>query len=356
MRAPAIKKSLTGLVAGLAAFVALAAPAAASTVVLKDGTSVEADRLHYTYTHLVVVTPDNDMRLVPNDQVRSIDGISFTRAYWDDRPGHGDDGGGTNMTGAHGTASGMVGALGVNIDRLMPLKPGTHRRYDLDSIRTTWIRHGTKMERRETVGSKGTVRENVTGAAEGSTAMNLLEVINERTPGRPATEVKLRHRIEGRADGYYLVGQTMEDPNLSPPVQDERITEPPRLWPQELSVGQTWVIGPFYRLGLGQVAKMEVAGVEPITTPAGAYPEAYRVVGRGNVFGGTQLLKNGRLVTDHGTIETTTWIVQGVGPVREVSKIHLHQDFFPYSDKNREIPIVVEEESTRTLAEFHIGQ
>lgn len=350
MRAPAIKKSLSGLVAGLAAFVALAAPAWASTVVLKDDTSVEADRVHYTYTHLVVITPDNDMRLIPNDQVRSIDGVSFTRAYWEDRPGHGGDAGGSNATGAGGS-------LGVQIDRLMPLKPGTHRRYDLDSIRTTWVRHGTaKMERRETVGAKGSVRENVTGPTEGGAAVNMLEIINERTPGRPATEVKLRHRIEGRADGYYLVGQTLEDPNLSPPVQDEHIAEPPRLWPQDLSVGQTWVVGPFTRLGLGQVARMEVVGVEAITTPAGAYPEAYRVVGKGNVFGGTQQLKNGRLVTDHGTIETTTWIVQGIGPVREVSKIHLHQDFFPYADKGREIPIVVEEESTRTLAEFHVGQ
>ena len=350
MRAPATRRLLPGLAAGLAAFLALAAPAAAATVVLKDGTSVEADRLHYTYTHLVVITPTNDMRLVPNDQVKTIDGISFTRAYWDDRPGHA-DGGGTNLTGAGGTAG------GVTIDRLMPLKPGTHRRYDLESIRTTWIRHGVKMERRETVGSKGSVRENVTGPTEGSNAVNLLEVINERTPGRPASEVRLRHRIEGRADGYYLVGQTLEDPNLSPAVQDAAIAEPPRLWPQDLAVGQAWVIGPFNRLGLGQVARMEVVGVEPITTPAGAYAESYRVVGKGNVFGGTQTLKNGRLVTDHGTIETTTWIVPGIGPVREVSKIHLHQGFFPYGAQGgREIPLVVEEESTRTLAEFHLGQ
>lgn len=356
MRAPALQKTFAGLAAGLAAVVAFAAPALASTVVLKDGTSIEADRLHYTYTHLVVVTPDNDMRLIANDQVRSIDGVSFTRAYWEDRPGHADDAGGANMTGAQPGAAGISGVLGVTIDKLMPLKPGTYRRYDLDSIRTTWVRRGVKMDRRETVGSKGSVRENVTGAAEGSTAVNLLEVINERVPGRPATEVTLRHKIEGRPDGYFLVGQSMQDPNLSPPLQEERITEPPRLWPQDLSVGTSWVIGPFTRLGLGQVAKMEVVAVESITTPAGTYPEAYRVVGKGNVFGGTQMLKTGRLVTDHGTIETTTWVVQGIGPVREVSKIHLHQDFFPYATKGSEIPIVVEEESTRTLAEFHPGQ
>ena len=349
MRAPGIKKTFSGLVAALAAFGALAAPAMATTVVLKDGSSVEADRLHYTYTHLVVVTPDNNLRLFPNDQVSSIDGVSFTRAYWEDRPAHGQDGG-SHLSG------GSSGMTGVNIDRLMPLKPGTFRRYDLESIRTTWVRHGVTMERRETIGSKGSVRENVTGPTAGSGGVNLLEIISERAPGRAASEVKLRHRIEGRADGYYLVGQTIEDPNLSPAVQSDNIGAPPLLWPQELSVGQSWVIGPFTRLGLGQVARMEVVATEAITTPAGAYPEAFRVVGHGNVFGGTQTLKNGRLVTDHGTVETTTWIVPGIGPVREVSKIHLHQDFFPYATGGREIPIVVEEESTRTLAEFHLGQ
>jgi hypothetical protein len=101
---------------------------------------------------------------------------------------------------------------------------------------------------------------------------------------------------------------------------------------------------------------MEVVGVESVTTPAGAYPEAFKVIGRGSVFGGSQQLKNGRLVTDHGSIETTTWVVPGVGPVRELSKIHLHQGFFPFEDPKQEIPIVVEEEATRTLAEFHHGQ
>jgi hypothetical protein len=341
---------LTRIAAAAVTLAALAAPAGATTVVLKDGSSTEADRLHYTYTHLVVITPDNDMRLIPNDQVQSIDGISFTRAYWDDRPGH-SDGAGSAMNGTAG-----AGGLGVAIDRLMPLKPGTFRRYDLESVRTTWVRHGRTMERRETIGAAGSVRENVTGPVEGSAALNLLEVITEKAPGRPAHEVTLRHRIEGRADGYYLVGQEMEDANLAPPIQEDRITDPPRLWPQDLSVGQSWVVGPFTRMGLGQVAKMEVVGVEAITVAAGAYPEAYKVVGKGNVFGGTQLLRNGRLVTDHGTLETTTWIVPGIGPVRELSKVHLHQDFFPYGERRGEIPIVVEEESTRTLAEFHAGQ
>lgn len=351
LRLPAPTRTLSTVAAALACVAMLASPASAATVVLKDGTSVESDRLHYTYTHLVVLTPDNDMRLIPNDQVKTIDGVAFHRAYWDDRPGHQDSVGGTNAAIAGSTA-----ALGVQIDRLMPLKPGTFRRYDLEQVRTTWVRRGRKMERRETIEADGEVRENVTGPTEGSPSVNLLEIITEKSPGRPAHQVRLRHRIEGRADGYYLTGQTMEDANLAPAIQEDKIVEPPRLWPQDLSVGQTWVVGPFQRLGLGQVAKMEVVGLESITTPAGAYAEAYKVVGRGNVFGGAQQLKNGRLVTDHGTIETTTWIVPGVGPVRELSKIHLHQSFFPFKDKRQEIPIVVEEEATRTLAEFHGGQ
>lgn len=344
-------RPLAALGGALACLAALAAPAAAAIVELKDGTTLESDRLHYTYTHLVVITPNNDMRLVPNDQVKSVDGQTFTRAYWDSRPGHEDSGG----AGAHGSTYGATGA-GMVIDRLMPLKVGTFRRYDLEQVRTTWVRHGVTMERRETIEADGEVRENITGPTDGTGAMNLLEIIREKTPNRPSHTVTLRHRIEGRPDGYYLVGGSMEDANLAPQLQTDTISSPPRLWPQDLSVGQTWIVGPFQRMGLGQVARMEVVGVEAITTPAGAYPEAFKVVGHGSVFGGALQLKNGRLVTDHGTIETTTWVVPGVGPVRELSKVHLHQGFFPFKGAKQEIPIVVEEEATRTLAEFHAGQ
>ena len=291
MRPSAIARPLAAAAACIAV---MAAPAAAATVELKDGTTYESERLHYTYTHLVVITTDNDMRLVPNEQVKTVDGQAFTRAYWDARPGHDE----STTPGSHGGTYGATGA-GVNIDRLMPLKPGTFRRYDLEQVRTTWVRHGLKMERRETIEADGEVRENVTGpAGEGTTAVNMLEIIREKSPNRPAHTTTLRHRIEGRADGYYLVGGSMEDANLAPRVQNDSIIAPPRLWPQDLTIGQTWVVGPFQRLGLGQVAKMEVVGVESVTTPAGAYAEAFKVVGRGSVFGGAQQLKTGRLVTD----------------------------------------------------------
>ena len=351
-----LRPVLSPMLAASALVLALAAPAAAAEVKLKDGSSITADRLTYTYMYLVVLTPDNDMRLLPNDAVESVDGIPFHRAYWGEQPGHSDDIGGP--TGQQGSAGNVVAGLaGTAVERLMPLKPGTFRRYDLEQVRTTWVRHGKKMERRETVEADGSVRENVTGPVEGGGAVNVLEIITEKQAGRPAHEVTLRHRIEGRADGVYLTAESMQDKNLQPTLQEEKLAEPPRLWPQSLVVGQTWVVGPFERLGLGQVMRMEVVGVEPITVPAGAYVEAFKIQGKGNVFGGSQQLKHGRLVTSNGNIETTTWFVPGIGPVRELSKIHVHQSFFPFRDKTgREVPLVVEEEATRTLAEFHLGQ
>lgn len=350
MRALASNFLLTTLAAALVLLAPLSAQAA--TVELKDGTQIESDQLYYTYTHLVVVTPDNDMRIIPNDSVKSIDGNLFTRAYWEERPGHENGNGFANGSdGVNGT-----NAMAVPIDRLMPLKAGTFRRYDLEQIRTTWIRRGRIMERRETLEADGAVRESILPAPAGTRGVNLVEVITERTPDQGMREIRLKHTIDGRADGYYLLSQEVQDASLSPPIQADSISEPPRLWPQTLAVGQTWVVGPFSRLGVGQVTKMEVVAIEAVSVPAGSYPEAYKVVGKGHLFGGTQHLKKGRLVTDHGTIETTTWIVTGIGPVRELSKIHLHQDFFPSGSKGGEIPIVVEEEATRALAEFHLGQ
>ena len=101
---------------------------------------------------------------------------------------------------------------------------------------------------------------------------------------------------------------------------------------------------------------MKVVGRESVTVPAGTYPDAFKVTGYGHVFDGTQLLKGGRLVTDHGTLETTTWFVPGLGPVRDEAKLHMHQTYFPSSPKGSEVPLVVEEVSTRSLAGFQLGR
>jgi hypothetical protein len=115
-------------------------------------------------------------------------------------------------------------------------------------------------------------------------------------------------------------------------------------------------MGPFKRAKAYQVARMEVIACEPVTVPAGTYPEAFKVVGFGHVFGGAQVLKDGaRLITDHGTIEQTVWWVPGIGAVKEESKVHLHQDYFPAGEKGSEVPFVVEERSVRNLAEYTAG-
>ncbi|MOA65156.1 hypothetical protein D3C78_1914430 [compost metagenome] len=59
---------------------------------------------------------------------------------------------------------------------------------------------------------------------------------------------------------------------------------------------------------------------------------------------------------EHGTLETTTWFVPGLGPVKEESKFHAHQGFFPADSKAPELPIVVEERSTRSLMEYKVGR
>jgi hypothetical protein len=102
--------------------------------------------------------------------------------------------------------------------------------------------------------------------------------------------------------------------------------------------------------------RMQVVGQEPVSVPAGTYPDAWRIQGFLHVFGGDQRLRAGRLVMEHGTLETTTWFVPGLGPVKEEAKFHAHQDFYPTGAKGPELPIVVEERSTRSLMEFGLGR
>ena len=42
---------------------------------------------------------------------------------------------------------------------------------------------------------------------------------------------------------------------------------------------------------------------------------------------------------EHGTLETSTWFVPGLGPVKEVSKFHAHQNFFANDQAVPELPL-----------------
>lgn len=335
---------LAVLMAGLLAPMA----AEAAEVVTKSGARIQAERMYPTYTTLVVLTPGSGLQLVPNEDVATIDGVPFHQVYWGEAARV--DGVEKTETSASPDAATAAAAAG-----LLPLRPGTVRRYTVEETRTTWVRRGQTMYRRPTEGSTGQVRVTVVGAApEGPIAMR--ESIIEQPVGQPAREVQRLQLVENRADGLYLVGHQVEDPALGAGWQsEERIAVPPMLWPSKLTVGQTWVMGPFKRMNAYQVARMEVTGMESVTVPTGTYPEAYRVVGFGHVFAGAQALKDGgRLVTDNGTIETTAWVVPGIGPVKEETKIHLHQSYFA-PNKGPETPFVVEERSTRSLAEYTPG-
>lgn len=333
------------LAAATAGFVAAAAlPAAAQSVVeLKDGRKIEGDHVIFTYTNLVVVTKDNNLELIANGDVKAVDGKPFSQAYWEDKPVNAEA-----IDGLTPTPQAAVGGA-------WPVQYGTVRRYNLAKTTTTWIRHGTEMERRTSVTGTGDVTETVTGTPKAG-RVTMTETIEEQEPGKPRREVRLTDHIEPRPDGYYLMGQVLEDDALRQPRQEDRISTPPRLWPNALAIGQSWIVGPFQRLGLNQVGRMEVVGRESVTVPAGTYPDAFKILGHGHVYAGTQLLKGGRLVTDHGTLETTTWFVPGLGPVREEAKLHMHQSYFPNAPKGTEVPLVVEEVSTRSLSEFQIGK
>lgn len=344
-------RSALGL-AVLAGGVLAPATAEAAEVVTKGGVRIQAERMYPTYTTLVVLTPGSGMQLIPNDDVATVDGVPFHQVYWGETARV--DGVEKPETAA-APASAAPDALSAAAGGVLPLRPGTVRRYAVEETRSTWVRRGQTMVKRPDEASSGQVRVTVVGAApEGPVALR--ESIVEQVPGQPAREVQRLQLVENRADGLYLVGHQVEDAALGAAWQvEERIDVPPLLWPATLAQGQTWVMGPFRRMNAYQVARMEVVGVESVTVPAGTYAEAFRVVGFGHVFGGTQTLREGgRLATDNGTIETTTWIVPGIGPVKEETKIHLHQSFFP-ADKGPETPFVVEERSTRSLAEFTPG-
>lgn len=331
---------------------ALAAERELARIELTDGEIVEAERFFPTYTTLVILTPGATMRLIPNDRVKAINGVPYEQAYW------GREGtiyGEQEMPAATDAAGVTEPEPAAAARPLLPLDQGAVRRYDLTGSRTTWVRHGREMKRNATVELTGLARETVVAAApEGPVAVR--ETVIKSQPGEPAEEVQILQLLEHRDDGTYLVGYGLEDPRLGGAARQERIGVPPRMWPNTLEIGQTWTIGPFQRLGLYQTGRMQVVARESVTVPAGTFPDAYKVEGFGHVFGGVANLPTGRLITDHGTITSTTWFVPGIGPVKEERKIHLHQDFFPKGQTGFETPFVVEERTTRALAEHDAGR
>ena len=323
----------------------LSLPAQAVVVETKSGERLEAERIYETVTALVVLLKTFDMRLIPNDQVATVDGVPLAQAAPSPSP----------VASPEPGASPAPAASPEPSAGFYPLRPGTFRTYSLEKTRTTWHRIGREMQRHETIREQGRVNETVVGADPlGPVAVT--ETVFQQAPGRPGSESSSVQVIDPRSDGYFLLGQSVTEPALSPSRQESRVDIPPMLWPTSLELNQTWTVGPFRHLGLYTAGRMQVVAQEPVTVPAGTYPDAWRIQGFLHVFGGEQRLREGRLVMEHGTLETTTWFVPGLGPVREESKFHAHQDFFPAGGKGPELPIVVEERATRALLEFGLGR
>lgn len=328
---------------------ALGLPAQAVVIETKSGERLDAERAYQTVTALVVILKSFDMRLIPVDEVATVDGVPLAQA---------------NLTASTPEASPEPDASPAPAASpsapdpragLYPLRPGTFRTYNLEKTRTTWHRINREMKPRETAREQGRVIESVVGA-DPMGPVALTETVVQQAAGGLRSESSSVHVIDPRSDGYFLLGQTISEPMLSPSRQESRVDIPPMLWPTSLSAGQTWTVGPFRHLGLYTAGRMQVVGRESVTVPAGTYPDAWRIQGFLHVFGGEQRLREGRLVMEHGTLETTTWFVPGLGPVREESKFHAHQDFFPAGGKGPELPIVVEERATRDLLEFGLGR
>lgn len=345
-RSPARRMTAACLAAGLIGMLGL--PAEAIEVVTTTGERLIADRVYPTVTALVVLQGTQDMRLIPNAEVATVDGVPLAQAVFPEP---------TPETAARPDAavSPAPAASPAPSVGLYPLKVGTFRSYRLEQTRTTWHRVNQAMDRKGTETETGYVKEVVVGTDPlGPVAMN--ETIIEEAPGQASRESSILHVIDARTDGYYLLGQTISEPLLVPPQQESRVDLPPMLWPASLSAGLTWTVGPFRHLGMYTAGRMQVVGQEPVSVPAGTYPDAWRIQGFLHVFGGDQRLRAGRLVMEHGTLETTTWFVPGLGPVKEEAKFHAHQDFYPTGAKGPELPIVVEERSTRSLMEFGLGR
>lgn len=332
------------LAAGLVGLFAL--PAEAIVVITSSGERLEADRVYPTVTALVVLLGTQDMRLIPNAEVATVDGVPLERATFPEPT----PGALSPSVPAPSPAAPAARAVG-----LYPLNVGTFRTYRLEQARTTWHRINRTMVRKGSEQETGYVKEVIVGSDPlGPVALS--ETIIEESPGQSSRESAVLHVIDARPDGYYLLGQTVTEPLLVPPQQESRVDLPPMLWPTSLSAGLTWTVGPFRHLGMYTAGRMQVVGRESVSVPAGTYPDAWRIQGFLHVFGGDQRLRAGRLVMEHGTLETTTWFVPGLGPVKEESKFHAHQAFFPENETAPELPIVVEERSTRTLTEFGLGR
>jgi hypothetical protein len=329
-----------------------AGPAEAVVVQTKQGERIDAERVYPTVTALVIVARNFDLRVLPNGEVATIDGEAYT--------------GPASVPSASpdpllptplpaSTPAASSSAPPAAPAAFYPLRPGTSRTYRLTVARQTWRRDGREMKPAGKEAATGVVQEVVDGADPmGPTA--LTETSTERTDGRAAHQSSVIHLLDPRADGAYLLGQTITEPNWAPPTQSGRISVPPMVWPASMRDGQTWTVGPYRHLGIYTAGRMQVVRQESVSVPAGTYPTAWRVEGFMHVFGGDRALRAGRLVMEHGTLETTTWFVPGLGPVKEEAKFHAHQTFFDKNVAAPERPGVLEERSTRVLTEYTLGR
>ncbi|HEY9721857.1 MAG TPA: hypothetical protein V6D47_07570 [Oscillatoriaceae cyanobacterium] len=333
-----------------------AVPALADSTVVTKGGTLTAHEYYPTYTALVVITPDFRMKVIPTDQVVSIDGVPYAQAYWGTSNLQSDTignlGAGASPT-APNAARGAT-ASGAASSRVLGLASGTRLVYDVQQVRSTWLRHGLTMAKRPDETLKGTKTSLV--SASGTAGLSLTENTTYGPAAKATPPTTLTLDLAPRGGGVYLQSMTNDDARLRPAHQVSHLAVPALLWPNDLSVGKTWVVGPYQGFGQSTVMRMQVVGQETVTVPAGTYPDAYKVVGYGHVCGGTFYTDKGRLANQVGVIEQQVWIAPGLGVVKQVQRLHLHQDYFPNQPKGAEQPLVLEIQQTDALREFSLGK
>lgn len=318
---------------------------AAAKVVTKLGTFT-AQEYYPTYTALVVITPDFTMKVIPTDQVVSIDGVPYAQAYWGTSELQsetiGDLGAGASPTVSASASAHTAAAAGAPIQ----LADGTRKVFDLHVDSNTWLRHGLAMTKRPERQLDGTMTSRVSNPGNGPVTL----VEQSTFAGRTTKDVT--ETLAPRANGVYMLAVA----SRAPVQGQQRIGVPPRLWPASLHVGETWVVGPYEQMGASCVMRMQVVGRESVTVPSGTYPGAYKIVGFGHVCGGQASLANGRMVNQVSILEDRYWVVPGLGSVKFVRHRHVHGDFFPSHGKVVEQPLVYDTQETGVLREFSLGK
>jgi hypothetical protein len=301
--------------------------AVASDVALVDGRHYDSESAYPSVTDLVVITRGTEeLLIIPNDQVTSIDGAPYhpnapMRPLGDLAP---------EATAVKAT--------------LLNSAPGSELLYTLSRTTDSWVRHGQRMDKKPSQHFDGLEQETVLHGAD--PAEIVLQKVRLKGQGPSAVETDRSYqRLSIRPDGYYLVGE-------GPALPGEKLQESVFEWPRALNNKAQWRFGPIAHGGHLEITQAQVTGQETISVPAGTFPNAYKVTSLSYLFAGDTHNHGVRFVTPYGTIALTTWLVPGLGVVQRDFHVHMHVDAFPADKRKAETPYVLDDHGSERLKSY----